>query len=81
MTLTPQTVSLSADVLEKLQTVVSFKDQNAVNDFVADAINTYVQLGQLYQSGGEFHFISEERDGPVKLHFPFQPDPRRATDA
>jgi hypothetical protein len=80
MTTKAQTITLSAETLEKLSTAVTLPDAKAVNDFVADAINTYVQLGQLYQSGGEFHFIPEGRDGPVRLHFPFQPDPRQTSN-
>lgn len=76
MTDTPVTITLSAQTLEKLHTQVQLPDRAAINDFVADAINTYVQLGQLYTSGGQFQFLSDGRDDPIVLHFPFQPDPR-----
>jgi hypothetical protein len=76
MTPKSHTITLAEETLEKLQTQVNFPDAAALNQFVADAINTYVQLGQLYQSGGQFQFLGDGREEPVVLHFPFQPDPR-----
>lgn len=76
MTQTGHTIELSPEIMEKLQTQVTFPDAAAVNAFVADAVNTYVQLGRLYQSGGQFQFLGEGREDPVVLHFPFQPNPR-----
>jgi hypothetical protein len=76
MTQTKHTIALSPEIMEKLQAQVSFESAEAVNAFVADAINTYMQLGRLHQSGGQFQFLGEGRENPVVLHFPFQPDPR-----
>jgi len=78
MTQTGHTITLSPEIMEKLQTQVTLPDAASVHEFVADAINSYVQLGQLYQSGGQFQFIGEGRKDPVVLHFPFQPDPRNS---
>ena len=80
MTQTGHTITLSPEIMQKLQTQVTLPDASAVNEFVADAINSYVQLGRLYQSGGQFQFIGEGRQTPMVLHFPFQPDPRSGKD-
>jgi hypothetical protein len=79
MTSQAHTIALSPEIIEKLQTQVSFPDTAALNAFVADAINSYVHLGRLYQSGGQFQFLAEGREDPLVLHFPFQPDPARET--
>ena len=81
MTQSGHTLTLSSETLAKLSEAVQLPDEAAINAFVADAINSYVQLGQLYQSGGQFQFVSEGRNEPVVLHFPFQPDPRATADA
>lgn len=80
MTTKAHTITLNEETLAKLSTAVTLPDANAVNSFVADAINTYVQLGQLYQSGGQFQFVAEGREDPVVLHFPFQPNPKAAAE-
>ena len=76
MTDTSLTITLTPDTMAKLRRQVQLPDAAAVNAFLADAINSYLQLGQLYMSGGQFQFLGEGRDAPVVLHFPFQPDPR-----
>jgi hypothetical protein len=78
-TTAPKTFTLTPEFLEKLSGQVTFNDSAALNQFLADAINTYMQLGRLYQSGGQFQFVAEGRDDPVVLHFPFQPDPRKTS--
>ncbi|HKK85360.1 MAG TPA: hypothetical protein VJ942_07540 [Roseovarius sp.] len=75
MPLDTHTITLSPEILEKLQAQVTFPDAAAINAFVADAINSYLQLGQLHQSGGQFQFVADGREDPVVLHFPFQPNP------
>ena len=70
------TLTLSPETLEKLSEAVQLPNDAAINAFVADAINSYVQIGRLYQSGGQFQFLSDARKDPIVLHFPFQPDPR-----
>lgn len=72
----PKTFTLTPEILDKLSEMVTFENDAALNQFLADAVNSYMQLGRLYQSGGQFHFLAEGGDGPVVLHFPFQPDPR-----
>lgn len=64
--------TLSSEIMQKLQAQVSFENDAALNQFLADAINSYMQLGQLHQSGGRFVFEAEGRDEPIVLHFPFE---------
>ena len=65
-------ITLSEQTLAKIATQVSFEDDAAVGRFVADAINSYLHLGQLHRQGGVFFLEAEGQDDPVKLHFPFQ---------
>jgi hypothetical protein len=74
MTLTVPSITISPEVIEKLSERVSFADAASVNEFVADAINSYLMLGQLHQSGGEFLFQAEGSNDLIVLDFPFQQD-------
>ena len=76
MTDTSLTITLTPDTMAKLRRQVQLPDAAAVNALVADAIHSYLQLGQLCMSGGQFQFLGEGRYAPVVLHFPFHPDPR-----
>ncbi|TRD15523.1 hypothetical protein [Palleronia caenipelagi] len=71
----PQTncnsLTLSQEVIDRLHTQVTFADDAALGQFVADAINSYLQLGQLHQQGAEFLCQTKGRDEPVVLRFPF----------
>ena len=69
----PKAITLSEQTLaKKIATQVSFEDDAAVGRFVADAINSYLHLGQLHRQGGVFFLEAEGQDDLVKLHFPFQ---------
>lgn len=68
----PKVITLSEQTLAKIATQVSFEDDAAVGRFVADAINSYIHLGQLHRQGGVFFLEAEGQDDLVKLHFPFQ---------
>ena len=68
----PKAITLSEQTLAKIATQVSFEDDAAVGRFVADAINSYIHLGQLHRQGGVFFLEAEGQDDLVKLHFPFQ---------
>ncbi len=71
-------ITLSQEVLDKLGRQVSFRTAADVQRLVADAINTYVQLGQISASGAKV-FARDGDDGkPVRLHFPFDPRPGAA---
>ena len=65
--------SLTPEILEKIEAQVTLPDQAALNRFMVDALNTYLQLGRLHARGGDFLFQPDGRDDPVKLHFPFAP--------
>ena len=68
----PKAITLSEQTLAKIATQVSFEDDAAVGRFVADAINSYIHLGQLHRQGSVFFLEAEGQDDLVKLHFPFQ---------
>jgi hypothetical protein len=76
-----KTFALSPEVLAKLSEQVSFADDAALNQFMADAINSYLQLGRLHQAGGAFLLKAEGRDDLVTLHFPFSETLTPAVDA
>lgn len=69
------TITLSKEVLGKLSTQVAFKTAADVRALVADAINTYVQIGNLRASDVGI-FAKQGEDGDlVRLRFPFDPTP------
>ena len=70
--------TLTPEILEKLRAQVTLPDQAALNQFMVDAINSYLHLGQLHAQGGDFLFQPKAQDDPVKLHFPFAPLPEAA---
>lgn len=65
--------SLTPEILAKIEAQVTLPDQAALNRFMVDALNTYLQLGRLHARGGDFLFQPEAQDDPIKLHFPFAP--------
>ncbi|WP_415401726.1 hypothetical protein [Tateyamaria sp. SN3-11] len=69
------TITLSSEVLAGLRTRVAFRTVGDVQTLVADALNSYVLIGQLTESGAEI-FARQQPDGDfVRLHFPFDPAP------
>ncbi|GAB5446127.1 hypothetical protein [Gymnodinialimonas sp.] len=77
-TQTDVTITLSQEVLAKLRKQVKFETVSDLRELVADAINTYVQLGQLRASDAEI-LARQGPDGKlVRLHFPFDPNPAAA---
>lgn len=75
VTQTARNFVLTPAIMEKLSASVTFPDDAAINAFMVDAINSYLQLGRLYESGGRFLFEADGRDDPIVLHFPFAPPP------
>lgn len=62
---------LSEDVLRRLREKVAFRTVGDVQGLVADALNTYMHLGQLSAGGVEI-FARRGEDGQlVRLRFPF----------
>ncbi len=75
------TIVLSNDVLAGLRSQVAFRTVGDVQDLVADAITSYVQLGQLRANGATI-FARQGEDGKTaRLHFPFDPAPLAAAEA
>lgn len=68
-------ITLNEETLEKLKSAVNFENDGAVYAFLADAINTYVELGQL-SNGGFTLYAAHEDDGEEdelrRVYLPFQ---------
>lgn len=65
-------ITLNDETLEKLKSVVSFENDGAVYAFLADAINTYVELGRISHSGYKF-FAGETLEGEMRrVVMPFE---------
>ncbi|MEM1388000.1 MAG: hypothetical protein AAF748_05550 [Pseudomonadota bacterium] len=63
---------LSDAILSKLQSKVSFDSEEDAARLIADAINTYVQLGSYAASGAEF-FVKTGSDAQLRrLRLPFE---------
>lgn len=76
MTGTPLTLQISAEILEKLRKRVDVKDDAGLRALVADALNTYMRLGTLAADGVTFFARDKGKEDLVRVHFPFDPDPR-----
>lgn len=68
-------ITLNDEMMEKLKSVVKFENEGAVYGFLADAINTYVELGQLSEAG--FALYAEHKDDKEgeemrRVYLPFQ---------
>jgi len=62
---------LSETVLTKLRSRVELEDVEDAAQLIADAINTYVDLGSRSQNGAAF-FMKAGPDAPLRrLRFPF----------
>lgn len=66
-------LTLSEDVIEKLQRSVEFRDRADLHAFVSDALNTYLTLGHLHKDGRRFYAASNA-DDLVRLRLPFDQD-------
>ena len=65
----PLTLHVPKDMLEKLSAHVTIRDEVALRAFVADAINSYTQIGSLEASG--FAILAEDPEGKQRrLRFP-----------
>lgn len=59
-------------VRAKLDAAISFDTEEDVAQFIADAINTYVELGQRAQSGAQY-FVKTGPQAPLqRLRLPFE---------
>jgi hypothetical protein len=65
------TLTLSNEVLAKLQERVAIRTVGDVHELVADAINSYVHLGQLAAGGSQIYAKQGDDGTLVRLHFPF----------
>lgn len=81
MTDKPFTMHLSSEIVDVLRKRVDVKDELGLRALVADAINTYVRLGTLAAGGATFYARDKGKEGLVRVHFPFDPDPRKSAPA
>jgi hypothetical protein len=52
-------MNISEDVIEKLKSQVKFESDADIQQFIADALNSYIELGQMVNGGGK-----------LRLHMP-----------
>jgi len=62
---------ISNEVIAKLKTRVAFEADADVEQFIADALNSYIELGQLLSQGGELH-VSLPSGETRRVVLPFQ---------
>ena len=65
------TITLDTELLRRLRSQVEFRTASDVRELVADAVNSYVQLGQLVASGTEI-LARQGEDGELhRVRLPF----------
>ncbi len=64
-------MNISEDVINKLKSQVNFETEADIQQFIADALNSYVELGQLMSGGGklQIHLPNGDTRGII---LPFQ---------
>ncbi len=63
---------LSEAVLAKLQNAVALDNEEDAAQFLADAINTYVELGNRARGGAQFFIRSGPEEPLRRLRLPFE---------
>ncbi len=64
-------MNISDDVINKLKSQVEFSSEADIQQFIADALNSYIELGQLMSHGGklQLHMPNGDTRGII---LPFQ---------
>lgn len=72
--MTEQAVNLTlpGEVIENIKKVVDLSADRALETLVADALRTYLHLGQLAARGGEFYLRPRPEDGLRRMTFQFE---------
>lgn len=80
MTEQPVTLTLPGEAMETIRKAVDIGADGALEALVADALRTYLHLGQLSARGAEFYMRPRPEDGLRRMTFPFQDRARPRTD-
>lgn len=78
MEMTP--ITLDEKTLEKIQQVVKVEDKSAMIQFVTDALNSYMHLGQMAANGAQFLARDGDDGEPRRMRFPFETQPSEAAE-
>ena len=75
-------LAISDEMIETLKSHVSFGTRADLQDFVADAMNTYIQLGALVARGNNLYVQRMDQLGTplVPLRLPVQTQPLQPQD-
>ena len=75
-------LTISDEMIETLKSHVSFGTRADLQDFVADAMNTYIQLGALVARGNNLYVQRMDQLGTplVPLRLPVQTQPLQPQD-
>ena len=75
-------LAISDEMIETLKSHVSFGTRADLQDFVADAMNTYIQLGALVARGNNLYVQRMDQLGTplVPLRLPVQTQPVQPQD-
>ena len=75
-------LTISDEMIETLKSHVSFGTRADLQDFVADAMNTYIQLGALVARGNNLYVQRIDQLGTplVPLRLPVQTQPLQPQD-
>ncbi len=75
-------LTISDEMIETLKSHVSFGTRADLQDFVADAMNTYIQLGALVARGNNLYVQRMDQLGTplVPLRLPVQSQPPQSKD-
>ena len=75
-------LTISDEMIETLKSHVSFGTRADLQDFVADAMNTYIQLGALVARGNNLYVQRMDQLGTplVPLRLPVQTQPVQPQD-
>jgi len=73
-------ITLNSEILERMQERVQVENREQMIQFVTDALNTYMHLGQLAAGGAQFLARDGDDGEPRRLRFPFQADADEAPE-
>ncbi|MBL4540269.1 MAG: hypothetical protein JKP97_00485 [Rhodobacteraceae bacterium] len=66
------TLTLPGEVMENIGKVVDLSGDRALETLVADALRSYLHLGQLSARGAEFYMRPRPESGLRRMSFPFE---------
>jgi hypothetical protein len=72
MTEKPVNLTLPGEVIENIKKTVDLSADRALETLVADALRTYLHMGQLSARGAEFYMRRRPEDGLRRMSLPFE---------